>query len=95
MWTSSGSGKVKRLAHTIRVTVQACDVRGRAKERSASLDATAELVHGPEYAVIQTKVMAKYEIMTSITKFLGRVDGVFKGRQIPYGDCGVVITPAG
>ncbi len=38
---------------------------------------------------------AKYGIMTSITKFLGKIGGVFKGNQIPYGDCGVVITPAG
>ncbi|MGP0108790.1 MAG: pyridoxamine 5'-phosphate oxidase family protein [Acidimicrobiales bacterium] len=27
-WTSSGSTKAKRLAHTGRVTVQPCDVRG-------------------------------------------------------------------
>ena len=29
LWTSSGSGKAKRLAHTSRVTIQACDARGR------------------------------------------------------------------
>lgn len=28
-WTSSGSGKAKRLAHTARVTVAPCDARGR------------------------------------------------------------------
>jgi uncharacterized protein len=94
IWTSSGSGKVKRLAHTARVTVQPCDVRGRIKEGAAPVDATAEVVSGPEFAVIQTKVKAKYGIMTSISKFLGKVGGLFKGHQIPYGDRGVVITLA-
>ena len=95
LWTSSGSGKVKRLAHTSHVTVQACDVRGRVKEGSVPIEASAEMVSGSEYAVIQAKVKAKYGIMTSITKFLGKVGGLFKGRQVPYGDTGVVITPAG
>ncbi len=95
LWTSSGSGKVKRLAHTSRVTVQACDVRGRVKEGSVPIEASAEMVSGPEYAVIQAKVKAKYGVMTSITKFLGKVGGLFKGKQVPYGDTGVVITTAG
>ncbi|MGI8777878.1 MAG: PPOX class F420-dependent oxidoreductase [Acidimicrobiales bacterium] len=31
-WTGSGSGKVKRLAHTARVTVQPCNARGQVRE---------------------------------------------------------------
>jgi hypothetical protein len=93
LWTSSGSGKARRLAHTARVTVQACDVRGRIKGGTAPVEARAQMVTGPEYSVIHDKVKAKYGIMTSITKVLGQVGGLFKGRQIPYGDCGVVITP--
>ena len=31
VWTRAGSGKVKRLRHTARVTVAPCDIRGRLK----------------------------------------------------------------
>ena len=94
LWTSSASGKAKRLAHTSRVTVQACDARGRVKPATAPVDATARVVTGAEYSDIHDKVKAKYGIMTSFTKFLGKVGGLFKGKQVPYGDCGVVITLA-
>lgn len=46
-WTSSGSGKAKRLAHTERVTVQPCDARGRVKKGTEPLEATARLVTWP------------------------------------------------
>jgi PPOX class probable F420-dependent enzyme len=94
LWTSSGSGKVKRLAHTDRVTVQSCNARGRIKPGTAAVDATAVIVHGPQYEAIQALVQSKYGIMTSITKLLGAIGGVFKGKRVPYGDCGVVIVPA-
>jgi hypothetical protein len=94
-WTSSGSGKVKRLAHTDRVTVQPCDARGRVKGRDAPIQGTARVVTGPEYESITTKVRAKYGFMTSITRALGSVAGRVRGKRIPYGDCGVVVTPVG
>jgi len=94
-WTSSGSGKVKRLAHTDRVTVQPCDARGRVKGRDAPIQGTARVVTGPEYESITTKVRAKYGLMTSITRALGSVAGRVRGKRIPYGDCGVVVTPVG
>jgi hypothetical protein len=93
LWTSSASGKAKRLAHTARVTVQPCDARGRVKAGTEPIGATARLVDGQEYDAIQALVKAKYGVMTAITKFLGKVGGLFKGKQVPYGDCGVVIVP--
>lgn len=90
--TSSESGKAKRLAHTNRVTVQASDVRGRVKQGTSALDGIAQLVTGEEYVAIKTKVKAKYGVMTTVTKFLGMVGGVFKGHQIPYADLGVIVT---
>ncbi len=62
---------------------------------TAPVDATAGVVTGAEYSDIHDKVKTKYGIMTSFTKFLGKVGGLFKGKQVPYGDCGVVITMAG
>ena len=47
-WTSSESGKAKRLAHTARVTVQPSDARGRVKPGTVSQEATARLVTGDE-----------------------------------------------
>ena len=93
-WTSSGSGKAKRLAHTDRVTVQPCDGRGRPKEGTSASEATARLVTGAELDVIRQKIVAKYGFMTKVTKLLGKIGGILKRKRIPYGDRGVVITPA-
>jgi hypothetical protein len=94
-WTSSGSGKVKRLAHTERVTVQPCDARGRVREGTESAEATARVVTGPELDEIGEKIRAKYGFMTKITKLFGTIGGILKRNRIPYGDRGVVITLVG
>jgi PPOX class probable F420-dependent enzyme len=93
-WTSSGSGKVKRLAHTTRVTVQPSDARGRLKQGSTAAEATARIVTGSEFEAIRERVIAKYGFMTKITKALGTVSGIARGKRIPYGDIGVIVTPA-
>ncbi|MDJ0769838.1 MAG: PPOX class F420-dependent oxidoreductase [Ilumatobacter sp.] len=91
-YTSSGSGKAKRLAHTAKVTVQPSDARGNVKDGTDAIEATAELVTGDELADITAKIKAKYGFMTKITKFLGTVGGIVKRNRIPYGDRGVVVT---
>ena len=92
-WTSSGSGKAKRLAHTAKVTVQPCDARGRVKAGTSPTEATAVLVTGPQLEGIRTKIRAKYGFMCTLTKFFNKVGGILKRKRIPYGDRGVVITP--
>jgi hypothetical protein len=92
-WTSSGSGKAKRLAHTARVTVQPCDVRGTVKEGTSPTEATARLVSGDEMEEIRRKVTEKYGFMTKITKLFGKIGGMIKRKPIPYGDRGVIVTP--
>jgi len=94
-WTSSGSGKAKRLAHTDRVTVQPCDGRGRVKPGSQATEATARVVSGDEMDAIRQKVVAKYGFMTKITKLLGTLGGIVKRKRIPYGDRGVIVTLQG
>ena len=93
-WTSSGSGKAKRLAHTAHVTVQPCDARGRVRPGSPVTDATAQVVTGERYEEIRSRVVAKYGFQTKITKALGTLGGIVKGKRIPYGDIGVVVTPS-
>ncbi len=92
-WTSSGSGKAKRLAHTSKVVVQPCDARGRVKAGTSPTEASATLVTGSELDGIRTKIKAKYGVMCTITKYLNMVGGIIKRKRIPYGDRGVLITP--
>jgi PPOX class probable F420-dependent enzyme len=93
-WTSSGSGKAKRLAHTARVTVVPSDARGRVKPGTDILDANAHLVTGSELEAIRQRVVAKYGIATKFTKLIGTLIGIARGKRIPYGDRGVVIELA-
>jgi PPOX class probable F420-dependent enzyme len=93
-WTSSGSGKAKRLAHTQRVTVQPSDARGRVKPGTEPLEATARVVSGEELEEIRKRVIAKYGFQTKLTKALGTIWGILRGKRIPYGDRGVIVTPA-
>ena len=82
-YTSSGSGKAKRLAHTAAVTVQPCDARGRVKEGTEPIDATAELVTGAELDDIWARVKEKYGFATKVTKLLGTIGGIVKRNRIP------------
>lgn len=90
-WTSSGSGKAKRLAHTDRVLIQPCDVKGNPTAGTEPVETTARLVQGPELDEIRGKIVAKYGFMTKVTKLFGAIGGIIKRNRIPYGDRGVVI----
>jgi uncharacterized protein len=92
--TSSGSGKVKRLAHTSRVTLQPCDSRGNVTAGTETVDGTAELVTGADLEEITRKVKAKYGFMTQLTKLVAAISGIVKRNRMPYADQGVVITLA-
>ena len=50
---------------------------------------------GSELDTIGEKIRAKYGFMTHLTKMFGIIGGILKGKRIPYGDRGVVITPIG
>jgi PPOX class probable F420-dependent enzyme len=93
-YTSSTSGKAKRLKNNPKVVVQPSDGRGRAKPGTSPLDGTAVVVTGPERDVIYDKVVAKYGFMTKVTRFLAKVGGFVKRKKQPYADRGVVVTLA-
>jgi uncharacterized protein len=48
VWTRADSGKVKRLRHTLRVTVAPCDFRGRVD--GPAVDGVAEFVAHSEWS---------------------------------------------
>jgi PPOX class probable F420-dependent enzyme len=91
-YTSSGTGKAKRLAHTNKVRVQPCDSRGKVKPGTEPVDATAVLVTGAELDEIHRKIKAKYGFFTNVTKLLGTIGGIVKRNRMPYADRGVVVT---
>ena len=91
-WTSSRSGKYKRLRNNPRITLQPSDARGRVKPGSKAADGTVELVtSGADFDAIQQRVRAKYGVMVSMSKFFNTLGHIGKGK-FPYGDVGVVIT---
>jgi uncharacterized protein len=91
-WTSSASGKAKRLAHTARVTVQPCNARGVVKAGSELLEGSARVVAGPELDSVRRGVIAKYGFQAKITKSMFKLTTAFRGKRIPYADRAVIVT---
>ena len=92
-WTSSTSGKAKRLAHTTRVVVQPCNGRGKAKDGTTAEEATARLVaDGPELERIRGLVEDKYGFQTHVTRALNKLGNLIRRRNRPYGDRVVVVA---
>ncbi len=92
-WTSSSSGKVKRIRHTPAVMLQPSDSRGRVTAGSTPVTGTAALVtSGPETDEIRGKVKAKYGLMVPISKFFNKIGALIKRKKQAYGDLAVLIT---
>ncbi|NMO03846.1 PPOX class F420-dependent oxidoreductase [Gordonia sp. TBRC 11910] len=94
-WTSSTSGKAKRLRNNPKVEVVACNQRGVVAAGATKTDGTAQLVtSGPEFDAVQAAVKAKYGFQVSVSKVLNTIGAKIKGRNQPYGDTVVLITTA-
>jgi PPOX class probable F420-dependent enzyme len=92
-WTSSVTGKVKRLRATPRISLVPGDARGKVKADGEPVEGSATLVTtGPDFDEVKRRVKAKYGVQVPITKFLGKVGHLFKGGY-PYADTVVLITP--
>jgi PPOX class probable F420-dependent enzyme len=90
-WTSSASGKYKRLRNNPKITLQPSDGRGKVSAGTAPVDGTVELfTSGPEWDAVQSKVRAKYGFMVSMSRFMNAVGHL--GKKFPYGDVAVVVT---
>jgi PPOX class probable F420-dependent enzyme len=91
-YTSSTSGKVKRLNHTPTVTVQASDSRGNPKAGAPEHAGSAEVVSGgPLFDEVKRKIQAKHPVMRHITKVLAKIGGIIKRKSQPYADRAVVV----
>jgi len=92
-WTSSASGKAKRLRNNAKLTLQPSDARGR-PTAPAVWSGTAELMEaGPEFDAVQREVRAKYGAMVPVSRLFNRI-GHF-GKAFPYGDIAVIVTLSG
>jgi PPOX class probable F420-dependent enzyme len=81
--TSTSTGKIKRIRHTERVLVAACDARGRLKPGSADRDARATIDLDPAHVRdLRRRIVRRYSIVgslfiaaTTAYKKLGRMKG--------------------
>ena len=71
--TGAGSGKVKRLRHTPRVTLAPCDARGRVAPDAVTVEATASVHDDPQTMArldraLTAKYGAKYKMIRAAQK---------------------------
>ncbi len=95
--TCGTSGKVKRLRHTPRVTLQPCDMRGGVDDAAPVVEATAQVHTDPEtMQLVQEAIKGKYglqarllfaqmAVTARVTRWLGKTPGA---RAV------VTVTPA-
>lgn len=90
--TGGDSGKVKRLRHTPRVTLQACDVRGRVLEGSSPIEASARVVTDDDYRPVAAAIRHKYGWQFVLIDIGGRFNSLVRRSRVA--DAGVIVTAA-
>ncbi len=72
--TGAGSGKVKRLRHTSRVTLTPCDARGRVADGAETVTATATVDASPEQRERITQALtSKYGMKYRMIQAAGKL----------------------
>jgi PPOX class probable F420-dependent enzyme len=72
--TVDGTGKTKRLAHTERVELRACDVRGRVDAGAPAFAGRARVVRDPaDVASVRRAVVAKYGLPARFSDLTDKV----------------------
>ena len=89
------TGKTKRLAHTERVELQACDVRGRVRPGAATFRGTARVVRDAAgIASVRRAVVAKYGVQARFSTIADKVGGLVGIRPAPRAGILVTVEPA-
>lgn len=76
--TEAASGKVKRIRNNPKVTLQPCDMRGKVREGTVVVHATAEVLMGADAHVVRDAIRAKHTVMTTLMGVADRVRRLFK-----------------
>lgn len=79
--TDADSGKVKRITNFPEVTVQPCDARGRVREGTEPVGATASILRGDAVDPVGTALRAKYGLMVPLIDAFYSVRNAVTRRQ--------------
>lgn len=88
--TGAATWKLKRIEHTPRVELQACDLRGNVTEGSPVATGAARVVRGDDVEPVMAAIRAKYGWQVPAARFAERIRGLFGGDKAGA-DCGVII----
>ncbi|NHN57295.1 PPOX class F420-dependent oxidoreductase [Calidifontibacter sp. DB0510] len=92
--TPEGTGKLKRLAHTQRVTLQPCSRRGAPTPGTTVIEGIAEVSRDPEVRrAAEKRLLAKYRLQWRVVLLIERI--VRQGRAKPRPVVIIDPTPAG
>ena len=92
--TVDATGKTKRLAHTQRVEVCACDVRGRVADGAPTYRGTATVVRDPAgVTAVRRAVAAKYGFPARFAQLSAKVTGLVGIRQAPRAGILIAVEP--
>ncbi len=91
-YTGAASGKVKRIRNSGRVTVVACDQRGK-KLKGPTYEATARLLPASEGPRVDALLRRKYGFQKRLFEFMETVARRF-GKQLGGERAYIEITPA-
>ncbi len=89
--TGGDSGKVKRLRHTTRVTLQACDRRG-AGAHGPVYEGQARLATGTELEQIRAAIKTKYGAMATLIDFAASLTQRISAKRSGTERVGVLIS---
>ncbi len=88
--TVDGTGKTKRLAHTDRVELRACDMRGRVPDGTPTYAGTARVVRdADDIAAVRAAVVDKYGLPARFSDLAEKVTGLVGIRRNPR--AGIVV----
>jgi len=89
------TGKTKRLAHTDRVELRACDVRGRMADDAPTFRGTARVVRDAAgIASVRRAVVAKYGLQARFSTVADKVGGLVGIRPAPRAGILVAVEPS-
>ncbi len=92
--TVDATGKTKRLAHTQRVELRACDVRGRVDAGAPTFVGTARVVRDAEgVASVRRAVVAKYGLPARFSDLADKVGSRVGVRRAPRAGILVEVEP--
>ena len=92
--TVDETGKTKRLAHTERVELRACDIRGRVDAGAPTFGGTARVVRDAAgVASVRRAVMAKYGLPARMSDVVEKVTGLVGVRRAPRAGILIAVEP--